>query len=839
MGALILLHNQLRNISYVDIINSVKAIPSIRIFIALCLSLSYYFILGGYDIIAFKFINAEVPIKIKDVLFTCFISNVLANNTGYSMLFGGSIRYRLYSLHNVSIVDITKVLLFSSATIWLGLLAIGGFIFTFAPVPLGQILNLNISTKIIGLIFIFLLAVYVLLSRFHSKPYKIFKWKISFPDIRIVTAQVLLATSDWLIASLTLFVLMPEGYVSYFVLLKVFLVSQFFVIVSQVPGGMGVFETSITLLMPNSADNPGVVSALLVYRVVFYFFPLLIALCMLGTFEIMVFTKKFSKSLKIFGKTVSSLIVQVVALFSFFSGMIAIFSASAPFNATQLKAIASLLPSWIADISHFLLSITAVALLFISRALQIRIKKAWSISCFLAAFAVVLIIIIGEPVLILLCFVSLLISLLFSRKYFYRDIPILKTNFSPLWFYAVGGVFALSVWIGFFVNRQNISSWTCFDVLFASLLSTSDAARFLRASFGTGTIIVILIFEQIFKNFSREPVVFTKKDIAAIARSSNYAYALEALVSDKEFILNNEKDAFIMYAKSKSSWIALGDPVGRNFRRNELLWKFKEIADAACAKPAFVGIDGKYMQIYDDVGLDIFKIGQEAKILLKNFDVYSEKFEYFHDLENKIQNAGFVYKSLSADMFNRYKNEFSNINEQWMEDNCYFNLKFLPGRYNVMYMQHMDFSVLERDGRVYAFSIFLKTDNKHEISSGIVRYLKSGYDLFSYLIFKNTAYAKSAGYKWFDLGLAYFEQRDNTADSAKYFAKMFMFAEHFNYDSVSLRNFKEKFLPVWQSKYVAVHPDKYITSFIKNFAALVSPEETGDRNNFFKRFFKQ
>ncbi|MDR2351183.1 MAG: phosphatidylglycerol lysyltransferase domain-containing protein, partial [Endomicrobium sp.] len=760
MGALVLLHNQLKNLSYADVINALKAIPTAKIAIALCLASLYYLVSGSYDIVAFKFIDTKVPIKPKDIIFTCFISNVLANNIGYSMLFGGSIRYRLYSLYNVSMIDVTKVLLFSSATIWLGLLAVGGIVFTFAPVSLGSIFNLNISTRIIGLISIAILILYVLLSIIHSNPRKIFKWTISFPNIKIVTAQVLLATSDWLIASLILFVLMPEGYISYFALIKIFLVSQFLVIISQVPGGMGVLETSITLLMPNSANNHGVISALLAYRAVFYFFPLLIALVMLGAFEFMVFTKKFNKTAKIFGKTVSSLVVQVIALCAFFVGVLAMFSASTPFNVDQLRVIINLLPSWSADLSHFLLSITAIGILFISRALQLRIKKAWSISSCLVSFAIVLMLIVGESTLVLMCFVALLVVLLFSKKYFYRDIPILKTDFNSWWFCAVGGVFALSVWIGFFVNRQDIFSWIHLDVFFSSLLNTNDAARFLRATFGIGVIILIVIAEQIVKNFFNKPVLFTKKDIEAIAHSSDYAYSLYALASDKEFIVNNEKDAFIMYVKSKDIWIVLGDPVGRNFSRSDLLWKFKEIVDKSTAKPVFVGIDGKYAQIYDDIGLDIFDIGQEAKVELKKFNTYKENLKSFHDLEKKIEKAGVTYKSLSVDMFNRYKAEFREINKQWVGDKYYFEMSFIPGKYDESYMQYMDFSVLEKDGKVCAFSIFSKTDNKHEISSGIVRYVKSEYDLFSYILFKNIIYAKDDGYKWFDLGLAYFNRVD-------------------------------------------------------------------------------
>jgi phosphatidylglycerol lysyltransferase len=164
-------------------------------------------------------------------------------------------------------------------------------------------------------------------------------------------------------------------------------------------------------------------------------------------------------------------------------------------------------------------------------------------------------------------------------------------------------------------------------------------------------------------------------------------------------------------------------------------------------------------------------------------------------------------------------------------------MNFIPGKYDETYMQYMDFSVLEKDGKVYAFSIFSKTDNKHEISCGIVRYLKNENDLFSYIVFKNIVYAKDNGYKWFDLGLAYFSRSDNNVDSAKYFAKMFMFAEHFKYDIASLREFKDKFFPLWRDKYIAIHPDKYIVSFIKNFTDLISPKKIVDRKSFFRRFF--
>ncbi|MDR0800761.1 MAG: phosphatidylglycerol lysyltransferase domain-containing protein [Endomicrobium sp.] len=840
VGALILLHNQLKDLNYIDVINALKVIPALRIITALFLALLYYLILGGYDVIAFKYINSKVPLKLKDILFTCFISNILGSNTGYSMLFGGSIRYRLYSMYNVSIADVTKVLLFSSTTVWLGLLTIGGFIFTFASVSLNGTVDFNFTTRTIGLFFIAILVLYIFLSTLHSKPIKVFKWTITFPNIKIVSSQILFATCDWLIASFILYILMPAGEMSYFVLLKAFLISQLLGIISQVPGGMGVFETAISKLLPNSAINPGIIGGLLAYRVIFYFFPLLIALIILCVFEIMSFTKKFNETTRIFGKTVSSVIVQIIALSSFFAGMIVMFSTSAPFAVAQLKFVINLLPARFADLSHFLLSITAIGLLFVSKALQLRIKNAWNIACALISFTIVLILVVGEPLLVLLCFIVLLIVLLVSKKYFYRNISILNSAFSAWWFNAIIGVFVLSVWIGFFVNKQDISSWSHLDMFFRNNLNTTDAARFLRASLGIGIIIFIAILQQISKNlFKKPPIPFTKYDIKNIVDSSDYTYSFNALASDKNYIVNDEKDAFIMYAKSKNSWIAFGDPVGKSGHKNELLWKFKEIADNASAKPAFVGINREFVQTYDDIGLNIFNIGQEAKIPLITFDKEDDRFKCFCRLEKEIENAGFEYRIMSPGQFERYRESFARINKEWEENTNYIERNFIPGKYDESYMSGMDFGILEKDGKIYAFSVIAKTKNKYELSSGVIRYIKCDHDVFTYVVFKNILWAKENGYKWFNLGFAYFPLADSVAEFTKHFAKMFMFAEHFDYNLVFLREFKNKFCPEWHNRYIAVHPDKYIITFVKNFTALISPLKTVGERHFFKRLLRR
>jgi phosphatidylglycerol lysyltransferase len=745
------------------------------------------------------------------------------------MLFGGSIRYRLYSLYNVSIADVTKVLFFSSATVWIGLLLVGGFVFTFAPVHLKRIFNFVFSVRTIGLLFIASLAFYIFLSVLYSKPIKLFKWTVTLPNIKIVFLQILFATCDWLIASFIFYVLMPIENVSYFALLEVFLISQLLGIISQMPGGIMIFEASVTSLLSNSLNNLEIIGCLLAYRVIFCFFPLLIALVLLFFFETIIFAKKFKNKTKIFGKTVSSFIVQVISFSLFFISIITMFLPSTPFNERRVKLVLSLLPRWAEDLSHFLLSIAALGLLFISRSLQLRIKNAWKTACILINFAIVLVFIVGEPYLVLLCFVILSIILLISKKYFYRRIPILNTALNMWWFSAVIMAFVLSVWIGFFVNKQAVLHRNLANALFENILSNiacADTARFLRSSIGMGVIIFIVVFEQIARSFFKKPVLFTKDDIRNIIDFSDYTYSFNALSCDKSCIVNDKKNTFIMYVKLKNNWIALGDPVGSRYDSNdgrELLWEFKEIADSVPVKLAFIGIDHKYVPIYNDIGLDTFKIGQGAKISLKVFDKESDHFKYFCYIEKKIEDAGFRHRVLRAENFKLYKNIFSYIDKKWKESVNYVDRKFVPGNYDESYMGNMDFSIIEKHNKIYAFSIITKTKNKNEVSSEIVRYMECDKNIFTYMIFKNILWTKKNGCKTFDLGLAYSPSTESGDEVMKYFAKMFMFTEHFNWNPSSLREFKSRFCPIWCNKYIAIYPTKNITVFLRSFMALNSP----------------
>ena len=69
------------------------------------------------------------------------------------------------------------------------------------------------------------------------------------PRIRYRLLQLLIALLDWMAAAAVLYVLLPSGSVPYPVLLSAFVLSSLLGVLAHVPGGIGVFEASMSLLL--------------------------------------------------------------------------------------------------------------------------------------------------------------------------------------------------------------------------------------------------------------------------------------------------------------------------------------------------------------------------------------------------------------------------------------------------------------------------------------------------------------------------------------------------------------------------------------------------------------
>ena len=284
--------SELAQYNYHDVINSLSTIPKGRLTLAICLSALGYLVMIGYDILGFNYIGRTLAWK--KIAFTNFISSVFSNTIGFALVTGSAIRYRFYSSWGISPLAIAQIIAFANFTFWLGMFAVAGIILLANPLKIPTQLHLPFTTaRPIGVIFLLLVVAYLLGSIFIKQPLIIRAQEFRFPSIGISLAQIAISSFDWILAAAILYPLLPANTpLSFLDFLGIYLLAMFAGVISNVPGGLGVFETVILLILSDKVSAAAVLGSLLAYRGVYYFLPLLIASCLLGLYELKYGRKK-------------------------------------------------------------------------------------------------------------------------------------------------------------------------------------------------------------------------------------------------------------------------------------------------------------------------------------------------------------------------------------------------------------------------------------------------------------------------------------------------------------------------------------------------------------------
>jgi glycosyltransferase 2 family protein len=126
--------------------------------------------------------------------------------------------------------------------------------------------------------------VYVAGSILRLPPLTIFGFRLVYPRPEIVARQLVAAPLELLGAAGIIYFALPEGSPSFVGVLGVFLASFSAALISNAPGGLGVFELVFITAMP-SVPQVKVLTALLVFRLLYLIIPLAFSLPFVLLFE--------------------------------------------------------------------------------------------------------------------------------------------------------------------------------------------------------------------------------------------------------------------------------------------------------------------------------------------------------------------------------------------------------------------------------------------------------------------------------------------------------------------------------------------------------------------------
>ena len=267
---------QLRNYSLSDIAHAILDIPLQNLFFACIACLAGYFALALYDYLALQYVGGRVTWW--KWMLAGMLGFAISNNAGHAVVSGGAIRYRLYTRWRIRGGDILKMLTISGFTYFLGasaIVVIGYFLIPSAVFDNSTGASIGINTLFIGCLTA-LLVYFAMTVMFHKKSVQIGQIKFQIPSTSMAFTQTILGITDSVLAGLVLyFCMIPFVDISFTTFIGLFVIAQTTGVFSQVPGGIGVFESVFLMALPDSIDKANIFGALLAYRIIYYVLPLI------------------------------------------------------------------------------------------------------------------------------------------------------------------------------------------------------------------------------------------------------------------------------------------------------------------------------------------------------------------------------------------------------------------------------------------------------------------------------------------------------------------------------------------------------------------------------------
>jgi phosphatidylglycerol lysyltransferase len=823
-AAIWLLHKELRTYHLQDILNAIDSIAPAHLWAAAGLTILSYAVMTGYDLLAMRYIR--YPLSYPKIGLASFIGYAFSNNIGMSMIAGASVRYRLYTAWGLSALQITQVVAFCALTMWFGFFVLAGAVFLIEPLRVPATLHLPpVSLRTVGILMLALVLMYLMLTVVKKTPIRIRAWEIHLPSIGLLVPQFVVAALDWMLASLVLFVLLVPGEaMSYPEFLTVFLLAQLAGLVSQVPGGLGVFETVIVLMLSTRFPANQVLGALLAYRVLYYWLPLIVAALLLGVQEILRKRERFIVFVRLFEHWVSPVAPQVLAFSAFIGGAILLFSGTTPAVGQRIGFLKNLVPLPFLELSHFVGSVAGMGLLLLGRGLQRRIDAAYHLTVGLLIAGILASLFKGfdyeEAVVLLL----ILAAIWPTRRYFYRKASLFSQRFNAGWLAAIFIVLGGSLWLGYYSYRHVQYAGS----LWWRFAFGGDASRFLRATVGVVVLGLFFAAARLMRPAPPRPAETSPQELEKAYRivcNSVEVSANLALLGDKRLLFSPEGDAFIMYAVEGRSWIAMGDPVGPESRWPGLVWNFRELSDRYGGRTVFYEAGHDHLHLYLDLGLSLLKLGEEASVSLADFTLEGSARRRLRYTKRKLEKEGCRYEVLRPESVAALMDELKYISDAWLMEKNTREKGFSLGFFQPDYIRRCPVAVVIRNGRIEAFANLWTGARRESLSIDLMRYLPdAAEDVMEYLFVCLMLWGKERGYRWFSLGMAPLSGLENQALAPlwnRLGAFVFRHGEHF-YNFQGLRQYKEKFDPRWRSKYLVSPGGLALPQIFANLASLIS-----------------
>lgn len=271
-GAAALLVHRGRSIDWSAVLAALRHTPLLTLVAAMAAGAASHGLIAAYDVLAVRSLRLRVsPLQALGV---GLIAYPLTLNLG-ALVGGVGFRWKLYSERGVSVMDVGRIVVFTTLANWVGYAVLSGVVLCAGVLELPKPLALPAGAQhLLGAALIALGALYVAACAWS--PVRRVEWRghgFELPRGGMALAQIAVSSLHWALMGATAWILMPRG-LPYLQVLGTMLTGAVASAMVHVPGGLGVIEGVFVAMLGDRVHEGPLVAAVLAFRAAFYLLPL-------------------------------------------------------------------------------------------------------------------------------------------------------------------------------------------------------------------------------------------------------------------------------------------------------------------------------------------------------------------------------------------------------------------------------------------------------------------------------------------------------------------------------------------------------------------------------------
>lgn len=514
------------------------------------------------------------------------------------------------------------------------------------------------------------------------------------------------------------------------------------------------------------------------------------------------------------------------ALLTLALGVLLLASGARPSMPTRFVKLMAFEPAILIEISHFVSSVLGLVLVMLAFGLRARLDGAWAATIVTLLVAAPLSLVKGfvwEETLMLLALAAALAPF---HHAFPRKARLSRMEVTPGWLVSaaclVVGAGLIGLWSFENADYGDLPWW--------QVMADEDAARSLRAWAGSAIALLAFGVWRLLSSAAKPPIVGEEDPefdrVRAILASAELSRPTSnlALLGDKRFLFSASGQSFLMFGVRGRSWIALGSVVGRRDERLELMWRFRELADAHAARPGFYNLEPDDLPDVVELGFAIQKMGEAAVAPIENYTMEGTRRGKIRRAWRKAGEEGATFEIVQPHEVGPLIPELKRVSDAWLEIHAGGEKGFSLGGFEPRYVQEFPVAVVRWEGKIVAFATLWTVASRSVFSIDLMRYVTEGPPrIMDYLFVELIQWGRAQGYAAFDFGQAPLSGLDDRplAPTLSRVGRLIYDRGEELYNFQGVRHYKDKYDPIWQPRYIAA-PYKWAIPLVMADASLLA-----------------